>query len=192
MLLPIQARRGALARLALSRQPRRLAWQPSPYDCRPTSAAAGGGQALRVGGHSHPLAKQGARGQEADPGGYHRPVWARREAHSIYRLGVAQRATEDLGGIGFVDLQQEGSVLTEGREFGMLEGKLGMITLTTALPGEIIAVNSSAMEDPATFFADGAEHADAWLVEVDALLDDGDAEDEWDALKEYNPDTVYH
>eukprot|EP01045_Picozoa_sp_COSAG04_P045231 COSAG04_NODE_15747_length_522_cov_0.735225_1_plen_86_part_10 len=86
MLLPIQARRGAL-QLALSRQHRRLAaWQPSPYDCRPTSAAAGG-QPLRVGGHSHPLAKQGARGQEADPGGYHRPVWARREAHSIYRLG---------------------------------------------------------------------------------------------------------
>ena len=192
MLLPIQARRGAL-QLALSRQHRRLAsWQSSPYDCRPTSAAAGGQAALRVGGHSHPLAKQGARGQEADPGGYHRPVWARREAHSVYRLGVAQRATEDLGGIGFVDLPPEGSMLTEGREFGMLEGKLGMITLTTALPGEIVAVNSSAMEDPATFFADGAEHADAWLVEVDALLDDGDAEDEWDALKEYNPDTVYH
>jgi hypothetical protein len=62
-------------------------------------------------------------------------VWAARMDHGIYRLGVSQAAAASVGGIGFVDLADVGSITAPGRPFGMVEGTGGMLGLETELPG---------------------------------------------------------
>ena len=158
---------------------------PSPYDsCRP-DVPDPSSQALRVGGH----ATQG--GAPLAPDALATPaVWASRVEHGIYRLGVSHAAAASLDGIGFVDVAEVGSVLTDGRPFGMIEGDGGMLGLVSSLSGEVVAVNSSALEDPRTALVlaptDGRPWPErGWLAEIDGYLEPGDNEDEWKALPGY-------
>jgi glycine cleavage system H protein len=111
-------------------------------------------------------------------------VWARRVDHSIYRLGLTKAAADAVGGIGFLDLAEPGSILTDDRPFGMAEGSGGMLGLFSRLSGEITEINAAAVEDPLSVLGQGEGDAErGWLVEVDGYLDPGDPEDEWDALR---------
>lgn len=155
---------------------------PSPYDCRPEVAGSG---SLRTGGHATQDGAPLAASALETPA-----VWAIRVEHGIYRLGVSQAAASSLSGIGFVDLAELGSVLTEGRPFGMVEGAGGILGLVSSISGEVISVNSCAMEDPTSALVlapkEGLPWPErGWLVEVDGYLEDGDDEDEWDALPGY-------
>ena len=158
---------------------------PSPYGgCRP-SVPDPSSRALRVGGHAT------VGGALLAPDALETPaVWAYRVEHGMYRVGISQAIVASLGGIGFVDLAEVGSVLTEGRPFGMVEGARGMRRLVSLLSGEVVAVNTSAMEDPSAALVleprDGKPWPQrGWLVEIDGYLEGGDSEDEWDALPGY-------
>jgi hypothetical protein len=105
---------------------------PSPYDCRP--GIPGSGSQLRTGGH----ATQG--GAPLAPDALETPaVWVSRVEFGIYRLGVSRAAAASVDGLGFVDLAEVGSVLSEGRPFGMVEGTGGMLGLVSSISGEVIS-----------------------------------------------------
>ena len=88
------------------------------------------------------------------------------------------------------EVAEVGSVLTRGRPFGMVEGTEGMLGLVSSLSGEVIAVNTFAVDDPSTSLAlaptEGKPWPErGWLVEVDGYLEGSDMEDEWKELPAY-------
>jgi glycine cleavage system H lipoate-binding protein len=185
--VPPLATRGSTRRAICCAAAYRAAeFTPSPYDgCRP-DVPDPSMRTLRVGGHATQA------GAPLAPDALDSPaVWAYRVEHGIYRLGVSRKVAESLGGIGFVDVAEVGSVLTEGRPFGMVEGLGGMLGLVSSLSGEVVAANTSAVEDPAIALAlaptDGKPWPErGWLVEIDGYLETGDNEDEWEALPGYH------
>ncbi len=158
---------------------------PSPYDgCRP-DVPDPTMHTLRVGGYATQA------GSPLAPDALDTPaVWAYRVEHGIYRLGVSRDVAASLGGIEFVDVAEVGSVLTEGRPIGMVEGAGGMLGLVSSLSGEVVAVNTSAVENPTIALAlaptDGKPWPErGWLAEIDGYLETGDNEDDWEALPGY-------
>jgi len=112
-------------------------------------------------------------------------VWARRTSErGVYRLGATAALRDSLGEIGFADLPAAlGDVLLPGRPFAMLEGPAGQAILASPLQGEISGLNLAHCERPAALSADPEAEA-AWLVELDAFLEDDDDESEFEAIGE--------
>ena len=105
-------------------------------------------------------------------------VWVSRREKGIYRLGVHSAG---VGAIDFVDLPAETeSIMLVDRGFAMVEGRGGRKGLHSPLSGTIVDRNVALIDAPT-----GADDDDvdvAWLIEIDAALDDDDEEDEFNAL----------
>jgi glycine cleavage system H protein len=101
----------------------------------------------------------------------------------VYRIGVTSAVREDLGHIGFIDLPAEpGQVLLPGRPFAMVEGPNGRAILESPLQGEVVDVNLALLDAPASLDAD-PEGGEAWLIELDGLLEEGEIDEHWEAME---------
>ena len=101
-----------------------------------------------------------------------------RVGHGLYQLAPNATAVGRLGTVGFIDVCEPGTTMAVGRPFAMIEGPGSrQLTLVSPLSGEVVAVNGAAIADPVAVAG-----ASVWLAEVDAFLDDGESEPEWDAL----------
>jgi len=75
-------------------------------------------------------------------------MWVQRLSTGLYRVGVTKKLTDSLGGIGFVDICAEGSILTSGKPFGMVEGPSGTFTVSSPISGEVIECNEILKKNP--------------------------------------------
>jgi glycine cleavage system H protein len=84
----------------------------------------------------------------------------------VVRIGVTSYAAEALGDIVYVQLPEVGDQLEAGQSCGELESTKSVSDLYAPVSGEVVAVNKSIVDDPASVNDD--PFGDGWLLEVRA------------------------
>ncbi len=79
-------------------------------------------------------------------------------------IGITQFAAEQFGDIVFVELPAEGSTVTAGRPFGVIESSKAAVDLICPLSGVVLLVNQAAIEDTDKLTED--PFGDGWLMKV--------------------------
>ncbi|GAB5360120.1 hypothetical protein AAMO2058_000600000 [Amorphochlora amoebiformis] len=111
-------------------------------------------------------------------------LWVQRLSTGLYRIGVTKKVSDKLGGVGFVDICDEGSILCAGKPFGMVEGPSGTHTVSAVLSGEVVECNEALKKSPEVLAQNPEDMDHGWLIEVDSACDYEDEEVEWKSLEE--------
>mmetsp|Transcript_31967 Transcript_31967/g.44579 ORF Transcript_31967/g.44579 Transcript_31967/m.44579 type:complete len:169 (+) Transcript_31967:46-552(+) len=106
-------------------------------------------------------------------------MWVQRLSTGLYRVGVTKKLTDSLGGIGFVDICAEGSILTSGKPFGMVEGPSGTFTVSSPISGEVIECNEILKKNPTVLKESPEDPERSWIIELDSACDFEDEEVDW-------------
>lgn len=89
--------------------------------------------------------------------------WARQEGDLVV-IGITQHAQSALGDVVYVELPENGSTITAGESFGVVESTKAVSELFAPISGEIVEVNTPLEDAPETFNAD--PHGAAWIIKV--------------------------
>ncbi len=89
--------------------------------------------------------------------------WVRIEGDEAI-IGITAFAQEALGDITYVDLPEEGTVLTAGEEFGSIESVKAASELYAPVSGEVVAVNEAINDAPENVNAD--PYGSAWMLRI--------------------------
>lgn len=79
-------------------------------------------------------------------------------------IGITQYASEQLGELVYIELPEVGDRIEAGNECGVVESVKAANDLTAPISGEVIEVNSSAVNDPKQVNDD--PHGSGWLLRV--------------------------
>ncbi|ACU40051.1 MULTISPECIES: glycine cleavage system protein GcvH [Actinosynnema] len=79
-------------------------------------------------------------------------------------VGITSYAAESLGDIVFVQLPEVGERVTSGQVCGELESTKSVSDLYAPVSGEVVEVNTGAVEDPA--LVNGDPYGGGWLFKV--------------------------
>jgi len=82
----------------------------------------------------------------------------------ICTVGITHFAQEELGEVVFVELPEVGHAYDSMDEIGTIESVKAVAELYTPVAGEIVEVNTAAVEDPALVNDD--PQGDGWLVKI--------------------------
>tara|TARA_B100001250_G_scaffold8415_1_gene7110 strand:+ start:822 stop:1208 length:387 start_codon:yes stop_codon:yes gene_type:complete len=80
----------------------------------------------------------------------------------LIRIGISAFAVDQLGDIVFVDLPEEGTVISKGESFGSVESVKAVEDMYAPMSGEIIHRNNSVMSSPEELQND--PHGEGWLL----------------------------
>lgn len=82
----------------------------------------------------------------------------------IVSIGITDFLQDKLGGIMFVNLPENGTVISRGESFGDIESKKTVFDLVSEIGGTVIAVNEELFDNPNLI-----NHApyDSWLIKVE-------------------------
>lgn len=83
---------------------------------------------------------------------------------ALARVGITAHAADTLGDLVFVDLPSSGSTVEAGQACGALESTKTVGDLYAPLTGEVIAVNTALIDDPAAVNVDA--YGAGWLFAV--------------------------
>jgi glycine cleavage system H protein len=89
--------------------------------------------------------------------------WVRLEGEEAV-IGLTFFAQEALGDITYVELPEEGDVLTAGREFGSVESVKAAGELVAPAGGTVLAVNRSLESSPETL--NRSPYAQGWIARI--------------------------
>lgn len=92
--------------------------------------------------------------------------WLREEEDGVY-VGITHHAQELLGDMVFVELPELGEVFAAGDELGVVESVKAASDFYAPIDGEVIAVNDTLNEHPATVNTD--PQGQGWLVKMKSL-----------------------
>ena len=84
---------------------------------------------------------------------------------NIVTLGITDHAQESLGDVVFVELPDEGAMLTAGKSYGTVESVKAVSDLTASISGKVVEVNSLAMDTPELLNTD--PYGEGWLIKVE-------------------------
>ena len=84
----------------------------------------------------------------------------------VLTIGITDYAQDQLNDIVYVEFKDQGDTLAAGDSFGEVESVKAASELYSAVPGEIIAVNSALEEDPEVINAD--PYDSGWMVKIRA------------------------
>ncbi len=95
----------------------------------------------------------------------------------VYLVGITDYAQGELGDVVYVELPAVGESLEKGATFGTIEAVKAVSDLYCPVAGEIVAVNESLEDDPASVNSD--PYGAGWMIRlrvgdqaaVDALMD---------------------
>lgn len=90
--------------------------------------------------------------------------WAQID-ENVVTVGITQYAQEALGEVVYVDLPEEGSKVTQGEEFGVVESVKAVSDLIAPVSGTVIEVNQSHLEDPNMINDDPMN--EGWLLRIE-------------------------
>lgn len=90
--------------------------------------------------------------------------WAQVD-ENVVTVGITQYAQEQLGEIVYVDLPEEGSKVTQGEEFGVVESVKAASDLLAPVSGTVIEVNTTHLEDPGLINDDPMN--EGWLLRIE-------------------------
>ena len=90
--------------------------------------------------------------------------WAQVD-ENVVTVGITQYAQTQLGEIVYVDLPEEGSKVTQGEDFGVVESVKAVSDLIAPVSGTVIEVNSVHTEDPGLINDDPMNNG--WLLRIE-------------------------
>lgn len=103
--------------------------------------------------------------------------WVRQEG-DVAAIGITDFAQEQLGDVVYVELPEVGRQLKQGGEAAVVESAKAASEVYAPVSGEVVAVNSELLGDPAKVNADA--QGEGWFIkirlsdpkELDALMDE--------------------
>jgi glycine cleavage system H protein len=96
--------------------------------------------------------------------------WVRLEGGRV-RIGITDYAQDALGDVVFVQLPEEGTVVTPGDSFSEVESTKSVSDIYAPLAGRVTAVNTDLADAPQRLNED--PYGEGWLCEIE--LDDAEA-----------------
>lgn len=101
-------------------------------------------------------------------------LWLRIEdGEEEVSVGLSAHAAAELGDVKYVELPEEGDVLTADDPAVVIEGSEDAVDILAPLDGEVVEVNTRLIDAPELISDD--PQGDAWLFKM--ALDDSDAMD---------------
>lgn len=106
--------------------------------------------------------------------------WARAEDDGLVRVGISERAQEQLGDVVYVELPEVGSIASVGDSIAVVESVKAASDIYPPVSGEVVEVNSLLDDKPEAINEDA--FGDGWIFaikpsdrdELDNLLDPDD------------------
>jgi glycine cleavage system H protein len=80
------------------------------------------------------------------------------------KVGITDTATEALGDIVYVELPAVGDLVRAGEVCGEIESTKSVSELFSPVNGEVVAINSAVVDDPALVNTD--PYGEGWLIKV--------------------------
>ncbi len=96
--------------------------------------------------------------------------WIKEDGGSVV-IGITDYAQDSLGDIVYVELPQEGAVVTKDEPFGVVESVKAVSDLYAPLSGTVSEVNDAVVDSPEAINEE--PYGDAWLIKID-LSDTGE------------------
>ena len=84
---------------------------------------------------------------------------------NIVTVGITEYAQDQLGEVVYVDLPEEGSKVTQGDAFGIVESVKAASDLLSPISGTVIEVNSGLMDNPGILNDDPMN--EGWLIRIE-------------------------
>ena len=84
----------------------------------------------------------------------------------LVTIGITDYAQDQLNDIVYVEFKDPGDMIEAGESFGEVESVKAASELYSALPGEIIEVNTALEDEPETLNAD--PYGAGWMVKIRA------------------------
>jgi len=82
--------------------------------------------------------------------------------NDLVRVGISEFAVDQLGDIVFVELPDEGTVLTRGKIFGSVESVKAVEEMYAPVSGEVLRRNEAVLANPEELQND--PHGEGWLM----------------------------
>lgn len=80
-------------------------------------------------------------------------------------IGITDYAQDSLGEVVYVELPQEGNLVTKSEPFGVVESVKAVSDLYAPLSGSVAEVNDAIIDTPEAINED--PYGDAWLIKVE-------------------------
>lgn len=90
--------------------------------------------------------------------------WAQVD-ENVVTVGITEFAQDQLGEIVYVELPEEGSKVTQGESFGVVESVKAVSDLLAPVSGTVIEVNTEIVEDPGVLNDDQMNQG--WLIRIE-------------------------
>ena len=90
--------------------------------------------------------------------------WVRLEEDGTVTVGISDHAQELLGDIVFIELPEEGAVVTAKQEISVVESVKAASDIYAPISGEIIAINEDLVDAPET--VNSAPYTDGWFCRI--------------------------
>ena len=105
--------------------------------------------------------------------------WARLESDGLV-VGITDYAQDSLGEIVYVELPEEGSQVSRGEAFGVVESTKAVSDLYAPVSGTVGEVNDTLLDNPELINEDPYE--DGWMIRI-TLSDEKEVADLMDAAE---------
>ena len=105
--------------------------------------------------------------------------WARLEGDGLV-VGITDYAQDSLGEIVYVELPEEGSQVSRGEAFGVVESTKAVSDLYAPVSGTVGEVNDTLLDNPELINEDPYE--DGWMIRI-TLSDEKEVADLMDAAE---------
>jgi glycine cleavage system H protein len=90
--------------------------------------------------------------------------WVRVEEDGTVTIGISDHAQELLGDIVFIELPEEGAVVSAKDEMSVVESVKAASDIYAPVSGEVIAVNEDLTDAPETM--NSSPYSDGWLCRI--------------------------
>jgi glycine cleavage system H protein len=90
--------------------------------------------------------------------------WAQVD-ENIVTVGITEFAQDSLGEIVYVELPEEGTKVTQGEPFGVVESVKAMSDLVAPVSGTVIEINQSLTDDPSVLNDDPVNNG--WMIRIE-------------------------
>lgn len=91
--------------------------------------------------------------------------WAKIEGN-IVSLGITDHAQESLGDVVFVELPEEGAMVSAGEPYGTVESVKAVSDIVAAISGKVMEFNQTVIDSPDTVNSD--PYGEGWMIKVEA------------------------
>ncbi len=90
--------------------------------------------------------------------------WAQVD-ENIVTVGITEFAQDSLGEVVYVELPEEGTKVTQGEPFGVVESVKAMSDLVAPVSGTVIEINQSLTDDPSVLNDDPVNNG--WMIRIE-------------------------